>query len=252
MTTLFDIMVKMAVKLPEAWQSTATGGSTTYLDDSTLVENDDYFNGGVILFQSGNRISTSAVVTDFTGSSGRITFATGLACASTDKFVVMPEKRSRNLLVTAINSALLKQNIKAENESLTGSSSTIVHTLPAGVSRVIQVYYGSDTDGWTRHHYWHERNGELEFYKSPPNDAIRLVYLTNHGNVVLDTDTIDSQINVELLVLDALYELHRKRSLFGLEAEKFETDQMQKYDLDRARKANQLPGPIEDPVYSPW
>lgn len=220
MTILFDVLLRVARQVTEdVWESTATGGSaTTLVDSSANVEADDFWNGGTLFFKSGStgRINTTAVITDFTKLTGTFTVATGVALATGNTYLALTPAIPLANLIRAVNNALKKQTLITEDETTDIVASQYDYSLPAGVSNVLAVYFGNDTDGWERSNTWGERNGELTFYAYEPgtaDDHIRILYWGNHGEVGASSDTINAQINVDLLVFDALAELWGQRAM---------------------------------------
>lgn len=72
-------VLKIAVEMPsnDYLSSTATGGTSTKLDDSSLVDlyDDSLFTSANLRFTSGNNINQSRIVASYTSSSGTFTFS---------------------------------------------------------------------------------------------------------------------------------------------------------------------------------
>jgi hypothetical protein len=214
MTIMFDVLLRIARELDEdVWESVATGGNATTLSDTTNLEASDFWNGGTLFFKTGNRISTTAVITDFTVTTGVFTFATGAACAAGNEYMALTPAWSKSRLIQAVNTAFGNQTILTENEALTAASGTKVYTLPTGVSGIRRVQSGTDSAGWNSSNYWREEGGELRFYANEPaTGSIRLYYEAKPTYASADSTAIDSQVDIDLLVWDALAELHLQRS----------------------------------------
>ncbi len=231
MTTLFDVMLRLARELDEVWESTATGGSATTLVDTKCTEPDDYWNTGSLFMITNAATAVQNTVitpTDWAKTTATLTIPTitPASIAAGNKYLLLKAKWPRASLVRAVNVALAKQWLISQDETLTVVDSKLVYTLPTGVSRVMQVWLGNDTDGWEQHHFWAEENGELRFAQHEPgsDETVRLRYRTLHSTVGADSDTIDNQIRLDLLQWDALAELHRWRYYLVGEQEKNEVE----------------------------
>lgn len=219
MTILFDVLLRIARQVDETiYESVATGGGATTLADSTATaEANDFWNGGTIFFKSGagGRINTCVVITDFVQSTGTFTFATGAALGAGITYLSLTKAFPKAELLRSVNTALMRQPIVSEDETTAIVEDQYDYALPSGVSKIMRVYTGNDTDGWVENNTWHERNGEVSFYTSLPadsSDTIRLVYRGNHGVVNADSDTINAQVDIDQLVFDSLAELWMQRS----------------------------------------
>lgn len=195
MTTLFDLTLSLSEIVAETHFGTATGGSTTTLADSTLDDPDDYYNGGTIWFRSGNNISKTAIVTDFTNATGTITFATqSLACAAGNEYAVAPKEYNRSMLRRAVNQALQDKELHylQTDTTLTGATGTLSIALTDGVTDVRRV-----TVEGSPNYFWREVNGYLVFddgYEPATGDDIVVYYVGAHA--VLDSDDDELSVNV--------------------------------------------------------
>jgi hypothetical protein len=206
MTTLFDVMVRVAPLLRPERAGTATGGGATTLADTSVTEPEHYWNGGTIFFQSGNNISKSAVITDYANATGTFTFATpGAACAAGNAYTALGKNYSRTALVNAINQGLFNiGGIIQTDETLTTSAISIA--LPSGVKNLVRVEFKSGTEYDAPFHQWKELEAYLVFDTAPAiGSTIRLTYIAPHAAVSLDADVINDEIPVDRLVWEAVY-----------------------------------------------
>jgi len=217
MATLASVLRLLALQVCETYTGTATGGSTTALADTTNLTQlpDDYLNGGVIFFLSGNNSGKTAVITDFTSSSGTITFATQSgACALGDKYLACHRNIDRTALVNAINLALLSVGrVPKIDATLTGTTDTIEHTLPTGIYNVKRVRNGV-AGSEEENYWWEEVNGKLRFkdgYEPATGDVIQLYYIGYHADVSLDADVVHELVPIDTLVKVAAVEALQTR-----------------------------------------
>ena len=212
MTTLFDALYSVARLLAQKVENVATGGSATTLVYGASPYADDYFNGGTILFLSGNNASKSATITDFAKSTGTFTFATqaGL-CAAGNRFLALSPAYPREELVGVVNSALTE--IGKVNQFMT---TTIVadqeqYTLPEGVNDVRRVEIAQNLTspyGWTPHFNWNELAGNIFFTANVPSEdgyLMRVWHCSPHASVSADDDVIAGDINPGRLAITALW-----------------------------------------------
>ena len=90
--TTVDTNVSAILAATRAVAGTSDSGTTTTMVDAARTEaDDDYWNGAIILFTSGNIAGQARVITDFVASSDTITFAPATTQAvSTQTYVIIP------------------------------------------------------------------------------------------------------------------------------------------------------------------
>ncbi len=210
MTTLVSILRLLAMQVGETYSGTATGGSTTTLVDSSLSLPDDYLNGGFIIYLSGNNANKSALITDYTSSTGTITFGTQTgACAAADLYIACHKNFNRTILVNAVNLALQAVGrYPAINTALTPTTGTVSYALPSGVFNVKRVQNG-ESGSEQENYWWEEHNGYIYFrdgYEPETGDTVKLFYIGNHASVSLDADVVNDLVPIDTLVKVAAVE----------------------------------------------
>jgi len=223
--TLADLARRVANRITDVIQGTASAGSATTLTDTSLKYSDGYFTGGTVFFLSGTHAGKYAVVTNF--SAGVVTFATLTTSVGACRYAIIDKTFPLNDLIRACNNAIQDDVVKitGTDETLTGDGSTLKFTIPSGVSDIKGVeFVNTLTTPYlvTPSHHWKERNGELIFepgpgwinYNAAPNSIfappddhnIRLLYRKEHTELTTYSDAIDTEINENWLVLRAAEE----------------------------------------------
>lgn len=217
MTTTAELLLRTAELLRGLRYGTATGGSTTTLVDTAMLEPDDFFNNGTIWFLSGNNIGKSAVVSDYSLTSHTFTFATQTAaCAAADRYAVLDANYPREALVAALNTALIALGpFDYVDDTLDVVANQEEYTLPAGYNNVkrVQVAAGATAPfQWgTPLRHWKELNGKLHIdYSSvtrlpTAGTPIRIIAEKQHARVWADADTITDAVRMDRLALEAAY-----------------------------------------------
>lgn len=153
--TLFEATLALARKLGVIRNSTATGGTTTTLVDTSRTEGDDAFNGGTIwLIEDAGGASAApegewATVSDFVNSTGTFTVSTMTAPASGDTYACATSRYPLDVLINAINNEITKHRIPLyDRTSLDIVSGQSEYTLPSGITRdnLLNVYEETDSD----------------------------------------------------------------------------------------------------------
>jgi hypothetical protein len=186
-------------------EGTATTGSATYLTDSSLVEQADFYRGGTVWFASGSNTGKSAVVTDF--GEGKITFATQASnCASGDRYAVADPVFPRWQLIQANNMALATTPLLQTDITLVTVANQESYALPAGVFDVRRVEIAQSVTSpysYARSYYWNEVNGVIYFDtgKKPAVTGyiIRLWYVGYHAELNADADVVNAAVDLEWL-----------------------------------------------------
>lgn len=214
MTTLFDLLLKTADRLRGGRYGTATGGSTTTLVDTLLVESNDFFNGGTLFHLTGNNANKSAVITDWNSSTFTFTIPTQAgANAAGVQYAVFPKRFRRDAMVEAINQALADLGpFDQIDETLTVVEDQEVYTLPTGIYDVKQVHIATNDAApydWQIYHYFREQNGSLYFGDQhlplTAGRKIRILYRAPHARVSADADTITDAASPELIAAGAAF-----------------------------------------------
>lgn len=250
--TLFTVLLRLARELDEVFESTATGGSATTLVDTSNLEAADYWNGGTLFLKAGPRAPATVVPTDWALTTSTLTIPTGTAITTSSTYLLLHAKWPRAMLVQAVNDALGKQLLVAENETLAVSSTARKYTLPTGVSDVIKVEYGDDSTGWKECNTWKPGVDCIRFYgtKLPSSGKLLLTYRVHHADVSADTDVIDAGINLDLLHLDAMASLFGKRYQATKQAE--DKKAADEWAGKAEQQRNRRPQPSPAPRYSGW
>lgn len=227
MTNTFeDAVLATARRLTDVIESAATSGSATTLIDSNfpgrsnVVNEDDYYNGGTIHFQSGNRQHYTAIITDWVKSTKTFTFATGTAVVANDRYAAYNADFPRDVLRSAVNRALENMpTVPQVNTSLTTVADQESYTLPSGVYDVREISVENDGSGliyYIDNKHWQERGGKIYFDNGHFPDSrwgagqiIRLWYYAPPSELTSDNSNISDYIAIEWLSLEA--------ALFALE-----------------------------------
>lgn len=216
MTTLLDVSLKVVKEVMDVIEGTATGGSTTTLVDSALgALPNDHFNNGRLWIKSGTHAGEIYTVTDFTTSTGTVTFAavTG-AIAAGVRYSIARNSYPWDQIVSAIQRALDSTWVTGIDSTLEGDGETLEFTLPTGVYDVKRVEF-EDTavthGGRKNSTHWRETStGKLRFdYGYAPIDGytIHVYYRDQHAELTDYSVVISNEINVEWLKWAAAQEL---------------------------------------------
>lgn len=222
MTTLQSMTLDIATYLSRPVRSTATGGSTTTLIDTSGVVNEpaDYFATGVIWFLTGNNAGKSSPITTWNNTTKTFTFPTMAgACAANDRYAAGNLDYPRWKLQDSVNQALKRMGEVLKTDiTLTTVANQQAYTLPAGVNDVKRVEVATFTAepyGWIPHFNWDTINGKIEFVNdSQPDTAgykIRLWYYGDHAELTGDTDAIDASLHPERVKWNAIVDALRWR-----------------------------------------
>jgi len=223
MTTLFDVLASVTRILEETRSSTATGGTNSTLIDTSMVEPNDYFNGGIMFFESGANDGISRKITDFNNTTFTFTFsAVSTAIAAGVNYTVSQGLYSRQELVNAVNMALAHIGPYLHIDDTTETvADTEEYDLPAGVHHVKRVQESTNADEpyeWKDPiNGWKEVNGVLILKEASETDdlLLRIYYEVPHTEVNLDADTIADIINPSRLIHTAAYFALKVRSEYG-------------------------------------
>lgn len=216
MTTTADITLKVMREVQDVAGGTATGGSTSTLVDTALETfPDDHFNNGRLWILSGTHAGKVFTVTDFTSSTGTVTFATVTgAIAAGVRYAIARASYPWDQVVSAIERALESTWVTGTDSTLEGDGETLEFTLPAGVYDIKRVEF-EDTavanSGRTVSSHWKETStGKLRYdygYAPRDGDTIHIHYRAAHAALTDYTVTISNEINIEWLKWAATREL---------------------------------------------
>jgi len=218
MTTLFDATLAVARELGVARQGTATGGSTTTIIDTGRNEVDDAFNGGTAWIVSADSAAPEdeyATISDWVNSTGTATIsAVTAAVASGDVYVLTTARYPLDVLISAINSELIKYWVpRWDKTSLDVVSGQSEYDLPAGINKynLVNVYETTSTDSdqnrpvhlnFRVHTAVAGSQHKLEIMSRNvvAGNDIWLEYLSHPDPISAVTDTIDEAIRLPNLV----------------------------------------------------
>ena len=167
--TLFDLVYRTLRELGEAYEGTATGGSTTTLiDTSFLAQADDWWGGtgenmgtAMVLYDAAGAGAAPqgefARVTDFVQSTKTATItALTAAIAAGDRYAIANGRYPLAQVIQAINGALQKLGeLTTSDTSLTTASNQSEYTLPAANMRLRRVWLQQNTSD-ADDNQWHE------------------------------------------------------------------------------------------------
>lgn len=201
-------MLEVARLTGEVYESTATGGSTTTLEDSNMDQPAEHFEGGTLWLLSGDNEGVVTRVLEHGEDSLKIATQDN-AVADGDQYAVSPNYIHLELLKQACLWALrnLGKLMKSDT-SLTVVEDQEEYTLPDGVSDIRRVELATNSTApytYERHYAWREMGGTLVFHpdRIPDTDEgnlIRLWYAGYHAEI--DTDE-DLEIPVALMKWEA-------------------------------------------------
>jgi hypothetical protein len=255
MATLIEAALRVTQKLHDVYYGTATGGTTTTLVDTLCTEQQGYFNNGVMWLTSGSNIGEWVEIVSF--GNGTFTFKSAVtpSIALGDKYAVIPDDLSRNLLRNVINEAC-----KSVSKIYTSDSTLVVvanqeeYTLPTGVSDVRRVEVAENATSpysYGVNAYWKENGGKLYFHPNhiPDQTAgnkIRLWYATIHPDLD-DTSTLYWQVD-DILWLAIIYVLQHDYIAHG-EDHKWVVEMNRKAEEEQEKANRRLKRPPSKTPY---
>jgi hypothetical protein len=211
-------------KLRNTRISTATGGSTTTIVDSKLIDylgdsnEDDILNGGtVILIKDAGGAGAAPegeirYIDDYTSSTGTITFtAMTAAPASGDTYMLVSRDFPLYDMLEVVNDALayLGQVAPTPDTSLTTVVSQTEYTLPIAMqgAQILDVTYqdsGNDrnipVDGWKLKPATAGSTGILVIPDIGASRTLEVTYLTTHPKVSVYSDYISKVVYPDVAV----------------------------------------------------
>jgi len=202
MTTLADIVLRVAREVTDVMEGAATSGAVTSLTDVTnLVQPNQYWDRGTLFIKSGTHAGKALPILGY--ASNKITFASlgASPVAANDRYSVMRGVYPWNQIATAITQALESTHVTGDDATLTGDGTTLDFTIPAGVHNIKRVQFGRSSERLFSTH-WREVNGTLRFdagYAPVSGDVIHIVYRKPHPDLSAYSDIISDEINSEWL-----------------------------------------------------
>jgi hypothetical protein len=204
--------------LKESYNGSVTSsGDTDRFIDSTQNEPDDWFNGGVVFYITGdNSLHSANILTS--GSSGLIThIAVPHNIQIGDEYLAMTGTYSRGALVAAINRALQELGPVTTTQIMDVSDDTqkeFTITGYYGVKRVETTISTAEPYDWVLRLDWTENNGKLYFNQPLTGvNYVRLWYNASHDYVNDDEDIITDSIHPQLITWMAVYYATLQRML---------------------------------------
>lgn len=211
-------------KLRNTRISTATGGSTTTIVDSKLIEylgdsnEDDILNGGtVILIKDAGGAAAAPegeirYIDDYTSATGTITFtAMTSAPAAGDTYMLVSRDFPLYDMLEVVNDALvyLGQVAPTPDTSLTTVVSQTEYTLPIAMqgAQILDVTYqdsGNDrnipVDGWKLKPATAGSTGILVIPDIGASRTLEVTYLATHPKVSVYSDYISKAVYPDVAV----------------------------------------------------
>lgn len=209
---LYDAVIETAKALQIAHAGTATGGTTSQLQDTALPFRASWFDAGTLIMQAGGL--TGLLIGITTSTTTAINFAAqASAPAAGNKYTAIRGLYTLQALKDAINDALLEMSLITQlDETLTVVDGQEEYTLPDGVQNICRVETTTETAapyGWGRSFYWHEHAGKLIFdsghLPSTADTQIRLWYNAPHAAVSVYNDIISPYVNPSRLAWAAAF-----------------------------------------------
>lgn len=217
--TLFQATLDLARTIMNVWESTATGGSTSTVVDSSIFQASNYFSddGKGTLWLKLSTVA-SKVITGHTTTTLTFTPAQAGAVAAGNLYAAAPGTYPKWVLIQAINAAITEIGLLpyqkqvtavADQESYTSSHDAVF------AEHIIGVEIANDSAApysWTHHGRWRQEiTGStptltLIFDEGAiPANAypMQIHYLAAHPEVKLDSDIIHPAIMPERLRWEA-------------------------------------------------
>ena len=146
-----QIRRSVAANLDQLPAGTATGnGSTTTLLDTTLLGGDDHYNGWWIVFTSGTNDGSIKRISDYTASTGTITWigAVGASSATNDTYELWEPHYPPDRIHGLINDAIIQRTPRSiaidEDISNHGHIRDSRYDIPSAMVAVSQIDYRYD------------------------------------------------------------------------------------------------------------
>lgn len=153
-TTLLELITRVGRSFGPLHEGTATGGGTSTVVDTSLIEPDDYWNNHYVYVHSADSAAPEGeerVVTDWVQATATLTVSPVFTAAveAGDEYLALPVRRSE--LVALINNALDKACKRwgvptIDTTTITLVESTYQYNLPTDLLRISDVLYRSDSE----------------------------------------------------------------------------------------------------------
>ena len=224
--TLATLTYRVARELGIVSEGTATGGSETTIEDSTLrTEADDYWNSGsawILRDEAGDSDAPEgeyARVTNFENTGGVLTTsAFTVSAAEGDKYAVAKKTYPLETLARCVNQALqdLGTIPITDTDTIDTAANQTEYTMPIAANLDLrQVWYQTNDDAddnrWMLLYNWEvqrEDTGtadELIFpYQLPSGHDVKLVYGAAHPELHLYSSILNEGVPVTMVVYSAV------------------------------------------------
>lgn len=212
MRTLFDVMLETArlsgiLRSGVCTYGALYGATLQYVEDTSRLEKEEYFNGGTIFFKTDKLF---AKISNFEQTGGKFYYSKDVAATTGQPYSAT--NTDPYALIEAVNSALTHMGTHTKvDETLTSDVTSTEYTLPDGVSNLVRVEYTAG-DGFSPQLSWREIEGKLYTY-APFKTAgtLRLYYNVLHPYVEEADDEISDAYNYNRLAWTATYmfQFHR-------------------------------------------
>ena len=226
--TVQDIVLMVLDTLGELYYGTATAGAMGSLTDADLAHilAEDTFNYGTIIItdttDDAAPKSEARVVSNYIDDDGTVEVSVNftVAPAAGDRYALAESRWTIPQIIGAINRALVAIGDMPQIDlSLSTSGALSRYTLPSGINKrnLAQVYTQNvstaDDEEPVPVVNWYVRpDDELVFHTSPPSGkTLELHYNGPHTAVEAIADTIDTQIALDRMVAETVYQLVRSR-----------------------------------------
>jgi hypothetical protein len=186
MTTVFEALWAIAERLPRTVRGVATGGgedgsSYLYVDDLVQLAlfEDDTFNGGALLIETGDCAGAVLTVRDSVQATGRVAGdqriwaqVAGETPAAGDIYLVTTLLYNPVVLLMALREALRSWGMVEKREEIgigDGSEKTFWRVTDGEIVRVWIV--SEDGDEATEYVFWEPLDYGIELVEAPANDT---------------------------------------------------------------------------------
>ncbi len=268
---LFDLTYELALELGVLVESTATGGSTTTLDDSViLTEADDHWNKGTVWGLKDAAGASAlpegqyAVISDFDNGNSRCTIGTVTnGFASGDTYAITDERYTLGDLITAVNRAIRDVGYipVVDTTTIDTAAAQTEYSLPIAANhdlRTVEIETNisdADDNQWAPVQFdiQHTAVGTadlLVFRRQPPYPRdIKLVYMSPHVKLVAYTDKLSESVPYERVIYRAVVNAMRHYQMKTEEEGDWFEKALRDYK-DRADQADRM-YPIKSPRRRP-
>lgn len=212
---LSDLIAESMIKLGQAFERTATGGSTTTVVDSTLAlqGGDDDWNGGTMIIRyttDGNAPQGEfATITDYVNATGTFTVGTLTAAVGAgDAYMYTTARWPLKLIIELANMGLRSLGyIDLKDTTITTTDATEYEWSNSRPIRVdVQTSKVTDNNRWMELRNWSFEKGEIgssSVIVTPSLSTgytLRVWYRGLHPTLALYDDLIDDDIHPDVAV----------------------------------------------------